>query len=157
MRKRIASLAPAIATRGSDQGWLDLTEIATIEVSSEEDGFPIESVFANNDPRGWRASRPGEQVIRLIFDEPTPVGRIRLRFHESRSERTQQFTLSSCAEKGVCREIVRQQWNFSPHGSTQEIEDYTVNLDSVSALEIAIQPDINRKDAVATLAEWRVG
>jgi hypothetical protein len=32
-----------------------------------------------------------------------------------------------------------------------------VNLHHVSALELAIRPDIGRGDAVATLASWRVG
>jgi hypothetical protein len=54
-------------------------------------------------------------------------------------------------------EIVRQQWNFSPGGSTTELEDHMVNLPHVSALELAIRPDISRSDAVATLASWRVG
>jgi hypothetical protein len=52
---------------------------------------------------------------------------------------------------------VRQQWNFSPTGSTSEIEQYAVNLDAVSVLELAIRPDLHRPEAVATLALWRVG
>ena len=53
-------------------------------------------------------------------------------------------------------EIVRQQWNFSPAGSTTEIEQYAVDLDAVSVLELSIQPDLSRREAVATLASWRV-
>jgi outer membrane receptor protein involved in Fe transport len=41
---------------------------------------------------------------------------------------------------GPEKKIVRQQWNFSPAGSTTEIEDYAVDLDGVSVLELAIQP-----------------
>jgi hypothetical protein len=51
---------------------------------------------------------------------------------------------------------VRQQWNFSPAGSTSEVEDYEVWLDEVSILELAIKPDLVRGDAPATLAEWRI-
>jgi hypothetical protein len=36
---------------------------------------------------------------------------------------------------------VRQQWSFSPHGSTEEIEDYTVNLSGITTLEVRIDPD----------------
>jgi hypothetical protein len=54
------------------------------------------------------------------------------------------------------REIVRQQWNFSPAGSGSEVEDYEVDLDGVSALELAIKPDLARGEAPATLASWRV-
>jgi hypothetical protein len=53
-------------------------------------------------------------------------------------------------------EIVRQQWSFSPQGSTSEIEDYQVNLGSVSILELAIKPDLTPDNAFATLARWRM-
>jgi hypothetical protein len=53
-------------------------------------------------------------------------------------------------------EIARQQWNFSPTGSTVEIEDYSVNLEFVSVLELVIQPGLGDRDTIATLASWRV-
>jgi hypothetical protein len=42
------------------------------------------------------------------------------------------------------REIVRQQWNFSPPGTTREIEDYQVELSEVTVLELVIVPDKTR-------------
>jgi hypothetical protein len=156
MRKRIVE-SHAVDTVGeSEWSWLNLSELATVEVTSEQEGFPIEAVFALSGDQGWRGARAGGQVIRIIFDEPVAVARIRLRFEEPERERTQEFTLSWCSAAGGCREIVRQQWNFSPGGSTSEIEDYAVSLEAVSALELQIEPDIARKDAVATLATWRV-
>ena len=143
--------------RTSDEGWLILDRLATVEVTSEQDAFPIESVLADNGREGWRASKAGEQMIRLIFDRPVAVNRIHLRFEECDLERTQEFTLSWCPSTGGCREIVRQQWNFSPAGSTVEIEDYTVDLQDVSALELIIKPDISGKNRFARLARWRVG
>ena len=44
-------------------------------------------------------------------------------------------------------EIVLQQWSFSPQGSTSEIEDYQVNLGSVSILELAIKLDLTPDNA----------
>ena len=156
MRKRIAGGHAQIGGE-SDQGWLNLEEIATVEVTSEDPSFPIESVWGSQDGRGWRASEPGQQEIRIIFDQPVSLNQIYLRFHEAESQRTQQFTLRwSPAAGGPAKEIVRQQWNFSPAGSTTEIEDYAVALDAVSGLELAIQPDLNRGEAVATLASWRL-
>jgi uncharacterized protein (DUF736 family) len=153
MRKRIVGSQPTQASRESDQGWLDLEQIATVEVTSEDPSFPIESAFIPNCGPGWRASRKGEQQIRIIFDEPISLHRIQLRFHEAESERTQEFAVRwSSAAGGPEKEIVRQQWNFSPAGSTTEIEDYAVDLDGVSVLELAIQPDMGGRDAVATLA-----
>ena len=158
MRKRI--VGPHHARQGgpSDKGWLDLEQIATVEVTSEDPSFPIESAFGSDDGPGWRASQGGEQQIRIIFDQPVPVHRMELRFDETRCERTQEFILRWSSEsRGAAIEIVRQQWTFSPTGSTTEIEHCVVDLDDVSVLELSIRPDLHRPEAVATLALWRVG
>ncbi len=158
MRKRI--VGPHHDQQGgqSDKGWLDLEQIATVEVTSEDPSFPIESAFGSDDGPGWLASQGGEQQIRVIFDHPVSVHRMELRFHETGGERTQEFILRWSSESGgLTTEIVRQQWNFSPTGSTTEIEHYVVDQDAVSVLELAIRPDLRRPEAVATLASWRVG
>jgi hypothetical protein len=156
MRKRIVDKHPTTATAESDAGWWDLAQIATVEVTSEDPRFPIESVFAGGGP-GWRAGQTGEQQIRLIFDEPVSVRRIQLRFEEQAAERTQEFTLRwSAAQGGASTEIVRQQWNFNPRGSITEIEDYAVDLESASVLELAIRPEISKGEAIASLAAFLV-
>ena len=153
MRKRIVDRKRATAEL--DDGWRDLTQIATVEVSSEDPLFPVESVFSGGGP-GWRASETGEQQIRLIFDEPVSVRRIQLRFDEPAIQRTQEFSLAwaSARAEGPSREIVRQQWSFSPHGSNTELEDYTVDLADLSVLDLVIRPDLSRRDAVATLTAF---
>jgi hypothetical protein len=158
MRKRIAGTNRTETGGESEQGWLDLEEIATVELTSENPDFPIESALGFRAGPGWRASQKGAQQIRIIFDQPVSLHRIQLRFHEAECERTQEFTIRwSSAAGGPSREIVRQQWNFSPAGSTTEIEDYAVALEAVSVLELTIQPDSGRQEAVATLVSWRVG
>jgi hypothetical protein len=157
MRKRIAALHNPQPSGESHQGWIDLEQIATIEVTSEDPSFPIESAFSLEDGPGWRASQEGEQQIRIIFDQSVSLHQIQLRFDEAESERTQEFILRWLpAADGPATEIVRQQWNFSPAGSTREIENYAVDLKAVSVLELAIQPDLSRRGAVATLASWRL-
>jgi hypothetical protein len=157
VRKRIISSGHTIAKSGLGSQWLDLAELATVEVTSEDPDFPIESVFSGDGSPGWRASQKGEQQIRIIFDQALAVHRIQLHFVEPTRERLQEFTVRwSAAEGGQSREIVRQQWNFSPTGSTSEVEDYEVQLEGVSALELAIKPDLTYNDARATLAAWRV-
>ena len=157
MRKRIAGVHRAEAGSDSEQGWLDLEEIATVELTSEHPDFPIESALSVRVGPGWRASQKGTQQIRIIFDQPASLRRIQLRFYEAECERTQEFTIRwSSAAGGPSREIVRQQWNFSPTGSTTEIEDYVIELEAVSVLELTIQPDLGRQQAVATLVSWRV-
>ena len=158
MRKRILGPHHAQQRGQSDRGWLDLEQIATVEVTSEDPSFPIESAFGPDDGPGWRASQGGEQQIRIIFDRPLSVHRMELRFDEAFCERTQEFILRWSAESGGwATEIVRQQWNFSPTGSTTEIEHYVVDLDAVSVLELAVRPDLRRPKQVASLASLRLG
>jgi hypothetical protein len=157
MRKRIVGSGTTQAASEADGPWLDLEHLATVEVASEAPDFPIESALGAASGSGWRAAQPGEQRIRIVFDAPTPVRRIQLRFQETDLERTQQFTLRWFGPSGGAgTEIVRQQWNFNPSGSTTEIENYTLNLDAVSALELDIRPDIGNHNMTATLASWRV-
>ncbi|HUK17851.1 MAG TPA: hypothetical protein VLW65_15610 [Bryobacteraceae bacterium] len=157
MRKRIVRKAAIHSESASPESWLDLEPIATVEVTSEDPDFPIESVFDGSGGPGWRAFEQGKQQIRLIFDQPLSVNRIRLRFVETELERTHEFTLGwSRVQDAPSMEIVRQQWNFSPAGSTTEVEDYQTSLDGVVVLELDIQPDLERGNARATLAEWQV-
>jgi hypothetical protein len=155
MRKSALELDPAQAGFQSDEDWLNVENVAAVQVTSEDPTFPIELVFSNSG--SWRAAKKGEQVIRLIFNEPQTLRRISLRFSETKIARTQQFTLQwSSPGVETFQEIVRQQWNFSPDGSTEEVEDYRVNLNGVSVLELTIQPEITDGNAVATLACWRM-
>ncbi len=116
MRKRIVG-SSVIQSETADlsDSWLDLEEIATIEVTSEDPHFPIEAVFEPASGVGWRASQDGEQQLRIIFDEPTTLHRMQLLFVEPEVERTQEFTIRwSSAQGGPPRDVVRQQWTFSP-------------------------------------------
>ena len=157
MRKRIARQTAIQSESVSTESWLNLEQIVTVEVTSEDPDFPIESVFNGSNGPGWRALENGKQQIRLIFDQPISLSRIRLGFLETKLERTHEFTLGwSSVHGGPSREIVRQQWNFSPAGSTREVEEYQTRLDGVVVLELTIQPDLEHGDARATLAEWRI-
>jgi hypothetical protein len=156
MRKRIINPTEASPSTTSEE-WLELEKIARVEVTSEDPQHPIESAFRHGESLGWRARQPGEQTIRLLFDEPKDLRRVWLRFSEPKVERTQQFTLRwADSQTGPFREIVRQQWNFNPQSSTTEVEDYKVDLRHVLALELTIDPDLGKNQAFATLAEWRM-
>ena len=156
MRKiRISSHGP-VSSSNPQEEWLDLEAISVAEVTSEDPKFPIESALAAKGRDGWRAAETGEQVIRLHFDRPTPLHRIRLEFSETEVERTQEFTLRWAPTGEALREIIRQQWNFSPLGSTSEVEDYRVDLDNVSIIELTLKPDLRPDHALASLAAWRL-
>jgi hypothetical protein len=157
MRKRQISPAP-LSIAPSRQPWLDVEGRASVEVTSEENGYPIESALLEAEVRGWRAGSPGIQTIRLIFDEPQKLGRIWLVFEDSENTRTQEFVLQWSPDSGHSfREIVRQQWNFSPPDSIRETEDYAVELSDVTVLELTVMPDKGGGAARASLAILRLG
>jgi hypothetical protein len=152
MRKRLILETPRSA-RPADQAWLNVERVASVEVTSEQDGYPIESALLTDKARGWRAASPGTQTIRLIFDEPQRLRRIRLAFEDTENMRTQEFLLRWSPDRGRSfREIVRQQWNFSPSGSVREIEDYAVDVADATILELIIVPDLSAGEARASLS-----
>lgn len=156
MRKRIIADTAPPDERPAESGWLDLPALATVEVTSEDPARPVEAAF-QPDGTGWRAAGSGAQTLRLVFDAPTRVRRVRLTFREDEVARTQEFVLRWSADGGRSyREVVRQQYNFSPPGTTAEAEDYRVNLDGVTTLELRIVPDIGGGGAVASVERMRV-
>jgi hypothetical protein len=156
MRKRQISPTP-LSVPPSGEAWLDVDSAALVEVTSEENGYPIESALQGGETQGWRAAHSGTQTIRLIFDKPQYLRRIWLDFKDSENTRTQEFVLRWSPDGGASfREIVRQQWNFSPPDSVREVEDYAVELSAVTALELVIEPDKNGGAARASLASLRL-
>jgi hypothetical protein len=157
VRKRMIRSADPIQRQLSEEKWLTADEIAEVEVTSEDPDFPVEfALVPGKEGPGWRAAEQGEQVVRLILDPARALRHIRLSFLETEIERTQEFVLRWSDGKGPLREIVRQQWTFSPRGSTSEVENYQVNLDHVAVLELKLRPELTSGNAVASLAEWRI-
>ena len=58
MRKKLVS-----AIRNTDAAsrheWLELEQVACVEVSSEAEGYPVEGALLKDRQRGWRANEPG--------------------------------------------------------------------------------------------------
>ena len=140
-----------------DQAWMDVDRIASVEISSEDSDYPIESALLLERQKGWRAANPGMQTICLIFDEPQKRRRILLVFDDTENNRTQEFVLRWSPDiQYSSREIARQQWNFSPPDSVREIEDYAVELSEVKVLELMIVPDKNGGEVRASLTSLRL-
>ena len=140
-----------------DTDWLDLERLAEVEITSEDPAHPIESALLPEVGSGWRAAHPGEQTIRVVFTHPQRIRRIWLNFVEAYSERTQEFVLRWVADdEQSAQELVRQQWNFSPHGATCETEDYRMDLADASVIELNIIPDTSGGEARASLAQLRL-
>jgi len=156
MRKRIIKQSSKELSP-PEQGWLDLEPLAEIELTSEDAAHPIESAIIPGTGPGWRAMHPGEQTVRLLFAEPLRIKRIHLKFEEENHARTQEFVLRWATDSlQNYREIVRQQFSFSPPSTTHEVEDYKVDLNGVTALELRIVPDISGAAVCASLKQLQL-
>ena len=110
MRKHIIATEPI--PPGTSEEWLNLEEIARVEVSSEDPQHPIESAFKHGESLGWRASQPGEQTIRLLFDEPKDLRRIWLRFG---SQKLSERSSSPCAGQ-IAKQVLSER-SFDSNGT----------------------------------------
>jgi hypothetical protein len=156
MRKRIIGHVQQTA-ESSEQEWLNVEALAEVEITSEDAAHPIESALLPGGTSGWRAAEAGNQTLRLVFNRPQRLRRIWMNFVEPQTERTQEYVLRWSPDSGQSfREIVRQQWNFSPPSTTNEMEDHKVELPAVTVLELNIIPDISGGNAIASLEQLRL-
>ena len=142
---------------GEKAGWLDLETLAQVEVSSEAGGGAIENALVPGSTGPWRSGSLGPATITLRFDMPQVVRRVLLHVVETEQERAQEWALTASFVDGSRRELLRQGWNFSPAGSTEQREEYAFDLKQVTALTLMIDADRGRDRYPATLMAWRVG
>ena len=157
MRKQILKNNPAAHSvpAPSSAGELDVAAIATAIVSSESPEHPIENAFdALRGPGAtrWVAETPGEQTLILAFDQPQSIRRVDLEIEESQTARTQELQLSISVDGGqTYRELVRQEYNFSPPDTTFEREEWSFQADGVTHLRLWIKPDKGNRAGQASL------
>ena len=157
MRKKPVAQDAQAASMVPEEKWLDLNDLAHVDLTSQDQTHPIENALSTgNSPDGWRASALGPQTIRIHFDEPQAIRLIRVHFVEKEQERAQGFLLSCLRNGESKREIVRQQWTFSPNGANEQVENYFVSLTDVVTVELVIDPDRGLNRTPATLAELRI-
>ena len=153
LRKLI--IKPHPATSDAATGEIDIAAVATVQVTSESPEHPIDSAFdTRRGPGGtrWVAGDPGEQTVILAFDAPQTIRNILLEIEEPEVARTQELQLClSCDGGRTYRELLRQEFNFSPTGTTFEREKWSVSAQGVTHLRLVIKPDKGDKLCRATL------
>jgi len=133
-----------------DTQWLDLDVVADVAIVAG--GRRVARV-----PGMWSADSPGEQMIEIRFHQRTPVRRLRVVSSEVKESRTQEMTIWASLRGGERhREVLRQQFNFSPNGTTEEVEEYALELEDVSTIQLRIVPSIDGRPVVAHVSELRV-
>jgi len=153
LRKHI--LAERLTAPPSPREEKDIAALATVLLTSECADYPIDNVFdTRRGPGGsrWVAAAPGEQVLILAFDAAQMIRRVSLEIEELEVSRTQELELSvSCDGGQTYRELRRQEYTFSPPGTTFEREDWAVTAKGITHLQLRIKPDKGGKLCRATL------
>ena len=135
-----------------------ILETATVVASSEAEGHPVSHIFdEHRGPGGtqWIAGEPGDQKLILAFHKPVTIRRITLEIEEREVHRTQELQVSVSSDGGkTYRELRRQEFNFSPDGTTWECEDWAVAELNVTHVRLVIRPDKGRKEFLAKLTSF---
>ena len=133
----------------------DIAALATVLVTSEAPGHPIDHAF--DDSRGpggsrWVAEAPGQQRLALVFDTPQTLRTLTLEVEELETQRTQELAVAISRDGGhTYQELLRQEYNFSPPGTTFEREVWTLGAEGVTHLQLTIKPDKGSNLCHATL------
>jgi hypothetical protein len=141
----------AMTSRPSaENAWLNLDDVAEVTISA---GGQRVSRRAG----AWSAACPGEQLIEIRFRRPTTVSRVRVVSREAEQSRTQEMTIWASLRRGERhREVLRQQFDFSPGAATEQAQEYVVQLEDVSALQVRIVPSIDGRRAAACVTDLQV-
>ena len=125
-------------------GELDVASLALVEVSSEEERFPIDNAFdGQRGPGGscWMASEPGEQSVLLSFHKPQRLRALSIEIEEHRNTRMQHVRLLVSQDGGkTYEELLARDFTFSPYGQTFERETWDLSLEGVTHLLLRITP-----------------
>jgi hypothetical protein len=153
LRKHIFKAPPSLPV--PQAGEIDIAATATVQVTSEDLAHPIEHVFDHRRGPGgsrWVADEPGEQTLILAFDTPQIIHQIILEIEEPTVSRTQELRLSVSHDGGQTScELRRQEYSFSPPGTTFEREVWAVTAEGVTHLQLWMKPDKGGKPCRATL------
>jgi hypothetical protein len=153
LRKQVVSKRSSEAA--SFEGEISIADVATVQVTSEEADHPIDNAFDHNRGPGgsrWIADGPGEQTVILLFDSPQTIRKIGVEVEELALSRTQELSVSVSSDGGrTYRELLRQEFTFSPPGTSFEREFWSTSAEAVTHLRLEIKPDKGGRVGRATL------
>jgi hypothetical protein len=139
---------------------IDVTECAVVEYSSEHPAHPVEHLFdASTGPGGTRwigAQAEAAERIQIAFDQPQSIRRLIFEAEERDRARTQEVRVEASTDGGsTYRQVLVQEYSFSPQGATFQREDLRFELDGVTHLRLTVVPNKNGFGA-ASLTSLRI-
>jgi F5/8 type C domain len=158
LRKR--PLEADAAASGRAAGEIDIAGCATIAYSSENPAHPVEHMLDGRCGPGatrWVSARSDtvEHIV-VEFDRPQAISRLLYEVEETMGERTQEVRVEISEDGGRSyRQILVQEYNFSPGGATYQREEQRFNLRQVTHLRLTIVPN-KSGSGTATLTALRL-
>src|SRR2546421_6601819 len=144
LRKRPLETDATTNARADDE--IDIAGCATIAYSSEDPAHPVEHLLDGRSGPGagrWMSARPDttEHIV-VEFDRPQAISRLVYEVEESMRERTQEVRVEVSEDGGrTYRQILVQEYTFSPGGATYQREEQRFNLRQVTHLRLTIVPN----------------
>jgi F5/8 type C domain len=158
LRKRPLEADAAASGRAANE--IDIAACATISYSSENPDHPVEHLLDGRSGPGatrWMSARADtiEHIV-LEFDRPQAISRLVYEVEEATRERTQEVRVE-VSEDGAqtYRQILVQEYNFSPGGATYQRQEQRLDLGRVTHLRLTIVPNKNGS-GTATLTTLRL-
>jgi hypothetical protein len=158
LRKRQLEADGTTRARATDE--VDIASCASIAYSSEDPAHPVEHLLDGRSGPGatrWISARPDviEQIV-VEFDQPQTISRLVYEVEEAVRERTQEMRVEVSEDGGrTYRQVLVQEYTFSPGGATYQREEQRLNLHQVSHLRLTIVPNKNGS-GTATLTSLRL-
>jgi hypothetical protein len=139
---------------------IDIAGCATIAYSSEQPDHPVEHLLDGHSGLGatrWISACPDTiEHILVEFDRPQTISRLVYEVEETERERTQEVRVEVSEDRGrTYRQILVQEYNFSPGGATYQRQEQRVNLKDITQLRLTIVPNKNGC-GTATLTMFRL-
>src|SRR6185437_5631179 len=105
----------------------------------------------------WASARPdATEYIVLEFDHVQRVSRIIYEVEERQQQRTQQVRVEVWSDRDrAYRQVLAQDYTFSPQGATFEHEDVQLELSAITHMRLTIVPN-KGGSGVATLTSLRL-
>src|SRR6266404_3564998 len=139
---------------------IDIAGCAAIAYTSEDPAHPVEHMLDGccgpGAPR-WMSARPDttEHIV-IEIDRPQTISGLVYEVEETTRERTQEVRVEASEDGGQSyRQILVQEYNFSPGGATYQREEQRFNLRQVTHLRLTIVPN-KSGSGTATLTALRL-
>ena len=127
-------------------GEIDIASHAVLAYTSDDPDHPIDNLIDGHYGRHstfWAGAKPNtmERIV-VEFDQPQSVSWIIYEVEECVCARTQEVSVEVSLDGGrTYRQVLVQEYTFSPAGATFQREAQRLNLPPISHLRLTIVPD----------------